>query len=133
METMENTICLDSDFIINLLRNKKEAVQWIESHKENKFCTTAINLFEVFYGAYRLNKKSEISSIRSFFHELPVLDFTAENAQTAAQFAERLEKEGNMLEIRDIFIASIALNHQLPIKTYNIKHFQRIPTLQLAD
>jgi predicted nucleic acid-binding protein len=33
--------------------------------------------------------------------------------------------------IRDVFIASTALVHQLPLLTLNIKHFERVPALSL--
>ena len=44
-------ICLDSDFIIDYLRGKKEAVDIIEKFGEEAV-TTEINIFEVFYGIY---------------------------------------------------------------------------------
>ena len=51
---MEDKICLDTDFLVNFLRNKKEEADFIKENEISKnLATTYINLFELYYGAYK--------------------------------------------------------------------------------
>ena len=57
---MENKICIDTDILVDFLRNEEKAVEFIKEHEErNELATTHINLFELYYGAYKSNKKTE--------------------------------------------------------------------------
>ena len=49
-------ICLDSDFIINYLRGKEEAIEFLMEVNNEELVTTEINVFEVFYGIYSKNQ-----------------------------------------------------------------------------
>jgi beta-lactamase class D len=48
---------IDTDILIDLLRNKKEAVDFVTALEKKKFVmsTTSINAFELFYGAHKSN------------------------------------------------------------------------------
>ncbi|MCF2491295.1 hypothetical protein L0659_24190 [Dyadobacter sp. CY347] len=50
----------------------------------------------------------------------------------AAEIYHNLRRRNSLIEFRDIFIAATALTFQLPIKTLNQGHFQRIENLELA-
>ncbi len=50
---MENKVCLDSDFLIDILRDKEESLRWVEQASECEFATTIINVFELYYGEYK--------------------------------------------------------------------------------
>ena len=67
-------ICLDSDFIIDYLKGKKEVVAALEKHEET-LVTTEINVFEIFFGIYRNKEFSERERLvaRDFFGSLEVL------------------------------------------------------------
>ena len=41
--------------------------------------------------------------------------------------------DGNLIELRDLFIAASALAHDLPLATLNIKHFERVDGLVLVE
>ena len=51
---MENSICLDTNILVDLLRNKSDAVKWVEENESNNIlATTIINVFELYSGAYK--------------------------------------------------------------------------------
>ena len=129
---MENTICLDSDFLIDFLRNKGEAVKWIKENFNKNIYTTSINIFEVLYGVYKLNKKSELKQCKEFLDNLHVINLTRESAEFAVDIMIKLEKQGDILDFKDIVIASMVLRDGMALKTNNIKHFNRIPELVLV-
>jgi tRNA(fMet)-specific endonuclease VapC len=43
-----------------------------------------------------------------------------------------LRSTGLMIELSDIFIAATALANNLPVKTLNTRHFERVEGLSLA-
>ena len=131
MEIMENKACLDSDFLIDFLKNGKDEINWIKENKETEMATTIINVLELYYGEYKNNAKSNVGNLENFLKNFSVLNLNEEIAKKAGKIAAGLEKEGNVLEFRDVLIAAIASHHGYPIKTGNKKHFGRIKDLKL--
>ena len=131
---MEDTIVVDTDILVDLLREDPYIVNWF---KENlnilEFKTTAINIFELFVGAYKSNnKEKEIKDVRDIIERFAILDLTIKCAEEAGKQRARLEKQGQILESRDILIGSIAVTNNFPLKTNNKKHFERIEGLRLV-
>ncbi|MBI5389090.1 type II toxin-antitoxin system VapC family toxin [Candidatus Woesearchaeota archaeon] len=57
---MVNKICLDTDILVNFLRDRPQEVVFIENHEEDfSLYTTEINIFELYYGAYKSNNPDE--------------------------------------------------------------------------
>ena len=132
---MENTICLDTDILADFLRNKEYAIKWIEEHEdENILATTIISIFELYYGAYKSSSpEKEVEAIEELIDKLQILDFSLNSVHEAGKQKARLEKEGKVIEFRDIFIGAITLVEGFSLKTNNKKHFERIEGLNLID
>lgn len=112
-------IGIDSDCIIDFLRNRKE----IE--------TTEINLFEVFYGVFRRNIKQEKEITEEFFNSLDILNSNGCGEMAASIFCE-LINNGNEIHQNDCLIAAILLlNGCDKIITRNVKDFSRIKNLEI--
>jgi len=128
-------ICLDSDFLIDFLNDKKEAVELLERHHD-EIITTEINLFEVFDGIYlqkQVNKKEE-EFAKSFFKTLPVFSSQSGWGKTAAYLLSYLRKQGKEIEPTDCFIAAIMLVHGCnKIITGNVKHYSAVPGIQVIS
>lgn len=131
---MDNKICLDTDFLINFLRGRKEEVDFIKNNESNStLSTTYINLFELYYGAYKSNKKQEnLRAISLLANRINILNFSEGSVRKAAEIFAKLEKEGKIIDFRDVFIGTIALVNNYSIKTNNIKHFDRIDGLHIS-
>ncbi len=126
---MEQKICLDTTFLISFLRGNPESSHFINSTEQTaRLATTSINLFELYQGAYKSKyAENELQLINDLKQKLLVLPFSEKNAQFAGMIAATLK--GNPIEIRDLFIAAIAMTKNYAIKTNNKKHFERIPGL----
>ena len=123
-------ICLDTDFLISFLRNKKEAVEFVRSKEhDNELATTIINLFELYYGAYKSGRKENVEAVAALHGRITILGMSEEMARTAGKQAAKLELEGAPLEFRDVLIGIIALSNRYHFKTGNKKHFCRISGL----
>jgi len=131
---MEDRICLDTDILIDLLRNKPEVVSWIkENESKYNFVTTIINAFELFAGAYKsFNPEKKLEDIQELIEKLEILNLSLETVQEAGKQNAMLGEKGIELDFRDIFVGTIALANKIALKTNNKKHFERIDGLKLA-
>ena len=126
-------ICLDSDVIIDFLKGKLQALDAIK-HARSHFVTTEVNRFEVMFGIHRrrIQGAEELNVATRFFDSLEVLPFGPGCADLAADVLGKLHKKGKMINGNDALIAASAMNHGCSrILTGNVKHFSRIPGLQV--
>ncbi len=87
---------------------------------------TAVTWYELYMGASTPSKWSDVENL---LNPLPVLIFDKAVAAKAALIYQDLQKIHQAIDHRDIFIAATALVHNLPLKTLNIRHFNRITDL----
>lgn len=129
---MENKICLDTDILVDFLRNKKEAVEFIQENETKVvFAITFITLFELYYGAYKSGAAQNLIKLEELQQRLKVLSTTKEAMKKAGEILASLERQGEPLDFRDLLIGSMALTEGFAIKTNNKKHFSRIPGLTI--
>jgi len=102
---------------------------------EGPIHTTAINWAEICYGlarhpsGVRLRQRYE----KLVLPALEILDFDASCAEVYGPLRRDLEARGERLAEADLMIASIALRHKLVLVSGNIRHFGRVPGLELVD
>ncbi len=129
---MESKICLDTDFLIDFLREKKYAVEFIkEKEEKTELATTIITLFELYCGAFNSKKIEKIQVIDSLSEKLTLLNLSKEASKKAGEIYSILSKKGKIIDFRDILIASITLTNNFSLKTNNLKHFQKITELKI--
>ena len=88
-----------------------------------------VTVFELFMGAKDESKWKDVETVLNPLIRLP---FNYPAAVEAAKIFQHLQKQGSIIEFRDIFIAATALVNKLPVKTLNVRDFSRIPGLELA-
>jgi len=117
--------CLDTDILIDFLRGKERAVKYVESmRKNNRLATTVINVFELYYGAYKYKRDTE--KLNEFLQSMEILPFTIIEAEKAAEIEANLESRGEVIGLKDVLISSIAISNNCTIVTGNVKHFNKI-------
>jgi len=126
-------VCLDTDVIIDFLKKDKEAYRKIFELKKNdvELSTTTINSFELFRGNTKLSENSKDDSVDIFLDNVIVHKFELKDSKKAAEIFEELKSRGEMIELTDIMIASVAIVNDEPILTKNTKHFERIKELRM--
>ena len=132
METVKTVI--DTDLLIDLLRNQKQATAFITKLEEKNYilATTAVNIFELHYGAHKsVESEKNLQAIHVLVSRLSILPFTSKAAQKAGHIYAQLERQGQPIGLRDILIAAIALTRECGVATRNQAHFSRIPDLEI--
>ncbi|MGQ9720958.1 MAG: type II toxin-antitoxin system VapC family toxin [Candidatus Jordarchaeum sp.] len=124
------TLCLDTDILIDFLRGKiRDRIKQLE--EEFQLTTTTINLFELYYGAYKTKKERNVKSVDELAIRLEALGFTDESAKLLGGIMTELEKTGQVVDFRDVMIAGIVLENDVKLYTKNVKHFERIKGIKL--
>ncbi|HMB46193.1 MAG TPA: type II toxin-antitoxin system VapC family toxin [Candidatus Methanoperedens sp.] len=126
-------IVIDTDILIDLLRNKTYAIKKIKELERNEeLATTDINAFEIYFGAYNSrDRERNILSAKGLLRNLTIFHTEEDSMETAGRiFAERRAR-GKMIEIRDLLIAAITLQNGCRLLTNNRGHFEGIEGLSL--
>ena len=128
-------ICLDSSFIIDILKKKPEAIETFHNIKLDFPVTTLINVYELVSGIYRTKDKKyeeHIQVLEIFLEDVKVLTLDRTSIFKAAEICAELSEQGKIIEDLDILVAGICLSHGCTrIATKNIKHFSRIKGLKV--
>ena len=132
METTKTII--DTDILIDLLRNKKEAVAFVATMQDKNLLlsTTVINQFELHYGAHKSrNPEKSLQATRRLLNKLQILPLTPRSAEKAGHIFAELETRGQTIGLRDTLIGAIALTREFSVATYNTEHFKKIRNLKI--
>lgn len=127
-------ICLDTDVLIDFLRGERKIVEVIKTlEEEHELLTTSINIFELYYGAYRTGKDKNVKAVDELANRLEILRLTERSAKISGKILAELESEGKVIDFRDILIAGIVMENDVTLFTRNKKHFQRVKGLKLFE
>ena len=125
-------IILDTDHCIAILRQKLDLSDRVAPDED--LFTTSITVAELIHGANRsLHREDNLTRLEVLFAALTVLPFDEMAGRRFGHLKAELEAKGEPLDDLDLQIASIALDHSLPLATNNIKHFKRVQELRLEN
>lgn len=125
----------DTDAISELLRPKPLAgyVRWLAGVPRAEQFTSAVVIGELYKGAFRsTNFKRHLGNIETrILPAVTVLPYDAAVARAFGEIQADLARQGRGLADADLQIAATAIFHGLALVTGNIRHFDRIPGLQI--
>jgi tRNA(fMet)-specific endonuclease VapC len=129
---------LDTNAIIALLTNKPTTVRErlrLAELAGNPIATSAIVLYELWYGVARSNRHADnVERLRVFLAgSIRVLPFEAEDAASAGELRAALEASGTPTGPYDPLIAAQALRTGATLVTANATEFRRVPGLNWED
>ena len=124
---MAEKVCLDTDACISIIKGKPEAEKLSDFIGYNKLFVASITVFELYL------RKENLHEVANFLDGIFILDFDEECAIKASNIQKELKSKGMQLELRDTFIASIAIINNCSLATLNKKHFSRIKELELLN
>ena len=119
----------DTNILIDYFRDKQPAKLFIETQDKENLAICSIVAMELYRGS--LNK-AEFEYIKKTLKGFLMFDLNENVSQVALKLSERYAVSHNMA-VADTLIAATALVFGLEIKTYNLKDFQFIPTLEVSN
>jgi len=94
---------------------------------KNSVWICGVVLFELVQGVRTEDKKAKVLDALS---NLSYAEMTKDLWQKAGELSASVKKKGLNLPLSDIFIAALAIEHNLQIFTLD-KHFEQIPTVKI--
>ena len=102
----ETNYCLESNFIIDLLNGKSNAVQVYKKIKGSPLATASVALFEILRGEEKNQKK--IQQFEELSKRWDILPFGEVEAKEASKVEKTLKNKGVQIKIPDLFIGITA-------------------------
>lgn len=125
---------LDTNFCIEILNRKDSlATKKLTSVSPSLIRLCSIVKAELFHGAYKSGRDSNINLVRNFCSMFASLPFDDRAADVYGQIRSGLEKQGKLIGPNDLLIASIAVAHNTTLITHNVSEFSRILNLKVED
>lgn len=115
---------VDTDILIDYLRNHPEAVLFLESHVDD-ISISAVSVAELYQGVREGRERTKLSRMIS---ALVVLPLTEEVAETAGLY-RRDYRDRIGCGLADCMIAATASEHRLGLATLNTKHFKMLDSV----
>ena len=126
--------CLDTSFVIDIIRNNEDAVLKKESLEKmhEPLMIASPTIIELIRG-FKSSKISEMQKdkINQFLNSISTFPLDKESAIAAGNMEVELIKKGKQIDITDIMIAAIAKTNNEKVITRNVKHFGRIKGVEV--
>ena len=122
-------LVVDTNTFIDYLRaNDKKNTELYRIPSSKKIYISSVTIYELLMGATNEQKRKDVQLLTE---DTIILPFDEEVSIRASEIYHDLRVTNKMIEFRDIFIAATCLIHNLPIKTKNKEHFQRIKGIKI--
>lgn len=122
-------ILFDTSAVIALLRGQLPPEKVLS---ETIGISTIVEL-ELHRGVFNGGGKKEQLRVQSFLKDVEIFEFDRDAALETAKLMTYLRTQGTPIGDLDSQIAGHSISLALPLITQNIKHFERIPEINLIE
>ena len=125
----------DTDAISEVLKRRPAPryVAWLNTVPRADQFASAVSIGELYRGAFRAENTARhlVNIEERVLASLSVLPFDVGVAREYGRISAHLASSGTPLADADLQIAATALHHDLVLVTGNLRHFTRIPDLDI--
>jgi tRNA(fMet)-specific endonuclease VapC len=141
MEAAILGVILDSSIVIEAERQHLNAAQFLKQIigkiGEMEVALCSITVAELVHGTYRADTPERRQRRRAFLDELkavlPVYPITDGTAELVGKIDAESSATGVSIPFDDLLIGACALERGYAVATRNLRHFQKIPGLNLIS
>lgn len=124
MGSLVEKICLDSDVCIAIIKKDKRLINF-KIEQESEAYISVITIFEL------LLRKTNLEIIEKMLNHFHHLQITTEVARKTSELHKKLAERGELIDLKDLFIAASCIVNECSLLTFNKKHFERIEGLKM--
>ena len=125
---------LDTNIVIYVIKSKPLSALHLFNEHAGHMAISSITLAELLHGAEKSNAPARsLSVVEDFCTRLEVLPYGPKAAQHYGSIRSALEKRGETIDINDLHIAAHARSEGLTLASNNLREFERVEALQLAN
>ena len=134
-------VILDSSIVIEAERQHLNVSQFlkqiIQKTGETEAALCVITVAELAHGVYRADTAEHRERRRAFLDELkaslPICPITDSTAELVGKLGAESSATGASIPFDDLLIGACALERGYGVATRNLRHFQKIPGLNLIE
>ncbi len=125
---------LDTNIAIYTIKNRPAEVREAFNAHDGQMCISSVTLMELIYGAEAsVAVERNLKVIEGFAARLEVLHYDNDAAAHSGQLRAELKKAGRPIGPYDEMIAGHARAKGLVVVTNNMKQFETVPGIRLAN
>jgi len=129
---------LDTTAFLAIMKKDPNVFTLVQNHPPRHIVTVPPVVAEIQFGIKRLDPSSKkcllLSSERDrLLSVIAVLPWLRESSDYFGKIKADLERRGKLIDDFDMAIAAIALSHDCGVVTANLRHFQRIKSLECTN
>ena len=128
---------LDTSIVSELVKRAPDAkvVSRLNNEPGGSLLICSVTAFELRFGAARSAKPAALWARiqQDILNRFQVLPFEQQDALAAADIMSALAGSGQNAALQDIWLAGVALNHNLTFVTRNRRHFDRMTALKVEN
>jgi tRNA(fMet)-specific endonuclease VapC len=123
---------IDSDVLIRAFRGYARTVALLMQFADQPVSVCLVSAGELYEGAFSLpSVPQQLAALRAFLNQFPVVPLNDAVMVRFAEIRSFLRRSNLIISDFDIVIAATALEFDLTVVTYNVRHFERIPGLRI--
>ena len=131
-------ILLDTSFLIDLLRQRKNAInKAVELVNRDKLATTYVNIYELLIGVYSgkdANYEEKLKTVENLTEKIDILTLEKDSTIKSAKIGGELMLKGQIIGDIDNMIAGIVLSNGIStVITRDKEHFERIKGIKVES
>jgi predicted nucleic acid-binding protein len=130
-----DALLLDTDAFSFLMKRTDTRAELYKPHVKGKtIALSFITVGELFaWGVMRNWGASRFAELEHRVKTAVVVPYDLELCRKFGQLKSELMKKGISVSSNDLWIATCALRHSIPLVTHNKKHFELIPDLKIIS
>ncbi|MGI8977777.1 MAG: PIN domain-containing protein [Pirellulaceae bacterium] len=129
-------IVIDADVIIRGEKGAFDLPVWLDNRPQETYFVASVTIAELWHGIERATGKFRIAReayLQNLVSRLVILPYVQSTALIHARIWAHLESAGNVIDDYDMIVAATAIEHGYPVATFNLRHFQRVPSLVVIE
>lgn len=125
---------LDTNIVIYVIKRRPLAALQLFNTHAGHMALSSITLAELLHGAEKSHAPARsLAVVEDFCSRLEVLPYGPKAAQHYGSIRAALEKRGQPIGVNDLHIAAHARSEGLTLVSNNLREFEHVDALQLAN
>ena len=125
---------LDTNIVIYVIKRRPLSALALFNENAGHLAISSITLAELMHGAEKSNAPARsLAAVEDFCCRLEVLPYGPKAAMHYGNIRAQLESRGQTIGVNDLHIAAHARSEGLTLVSNNLREFERVEALQLAN
>ena len=125
---------LDTNIVIYVIKRRPLSALALFNENAGHMAISSITLAELMHGAEKSNAPTRsLAAVEDFCSRLEVLPYGPKAAMHYGNIRAQLETRGQTIGVNDLHIAAHARSEGLTLVSNNLREFERVEALQLAN